>query len=57
MITMTIWLLGPLELICRRNVEELVLWATKALEYYKQTLMGDSGGSLGKPECEQKDRE
>lgn len=49
--------LRPLELICRRNVEELVLWVTEALERYKQTLMGDSGGSLGKPEWEQKDRE
>lgn len=35
----------PLEIICRRVLECLQMQAIAALEFYKQSLMGTSGGS------------
>jgi hypothetical protein len=43
----------PLEQICRRNLEELEIWAKEVLEYCKFSLVGNSGGS---PEDQNADR-
>lgn len=54
MVKLTFWLLGLLELVCGRTMENCGVWAGKALSMSEMSLMDHFGGSLEDNNVERK---